>query len=84
MNNKSLVNLKFAWEVPGLGTFRIDTSAILRPEILKPLGWHSYSRIMVRRLIEEVRTVPYDHAEIVGEIYHYFNNRHYPEKGWHI
>ena len=83
MNNRSLTNLKFAWEVPGQGKFRIDTSLILRPDILKPLGWHTASRVYARRIVAVIRAKGPSPALL--EAFRYsVNNRHNVPKGWHI
>ena len=87
MNNKSLVNLKFAWEVPGLGTFRIEAMSELRPDILKPLGWHTYSRCMARADVMAVRAVSQFNDPGLAyraSFFEAFRNRHNVPKGWHI
>jgi len=84
MNNKSLVNLKFTWHVPGLGEFRIDGNWPASNHcVLKPLGWHTASRAWARRIVSIIRLEGPSPALL--EAFRYsVNNRHDVPKGWHL
>lgn len=92
MNNRSLVNLKFTWHVLDNEEFRIETMSRLDLETLKPLGWHTYSRAMVRKIVSMYRAIQADpsyavtddDSDVLDDIRHHFRNRHNVPKGWHI
>lgn len=90
MNNRALVNLKQI--MPATGQAIVTSNTIIRPDILKPLGWHSFNRVKVAKLVLQVKQTEagtywhtdkwLNHKVCLDAIRAAFKSRHNPPKGW--